>query len=629
MDVTSLRIIIGDDEPAHAEVIRRAFEAAGIAVEIETAGTLAAYHAAVAARPPDIALVDLNLPEGGAVAVLIAPPEAGTHPVLVMTSTGNEQTAVEVMKAGALDLVVKSPGAFAAMPRIVARALREWRLHQERKRADEALRESEELYRRLFEHASLGIFQSTPEGKAISVNPAFARMFGYDSPEDAIRSIEDVAAGLFVDPDRRVEIIRLMAEQPDLKVFENLYRRKDGSSFVGSLNTMPIRDSDGRLVRIEGIIEDITERRCAEEQLIALSNYHRSLLEVSLDPLVTIDHAGQIADVNAATEQVTGYVRQELIGTNFSSYFTEPEQAEAGYRRAFDEGSVRDYPLEIRHRAGHITAVLYNAAVYRDERGQIRGVFAAARDITERKRAEQRAFELALERERTALLTKFIQDASHEFRTPLTVMQLNLYLLERLEDPAKRPGLLAQIREQVAGIARLVDLLTERAWLDSDVPFTLRPADLNGLIAAAAGELQGAAAANDLTLHLALTPDLPPVLADGNQLDMALHELLDNALRFTPAHGSVTVCSAGDADGVTVEVQDTGPGIPPDVLPHIFERFYRQDVAHTTSGFGLGLPIARAIVNRHGGHLDVESQPGAGSMFRIRLPRPGSTEAGS
>jgi PAS domain S-box-containing protein len=119
------------------------------------------------------------------------------------------------------------------------------------------------------------------------------------------------------------------------------------------------------------------------------SAYNRSLIEASLDPLVTIGPDGKITDVNAATETVTGHSRVELIGTDFSDYFTEPEKARAGYQQAFHEGFMRDYALELRHRDGGITAVLYNASLYRDESGKAMGVFAAARDITERKRAEQ------------------------------------------------------------------------------------------------------------------------------------------------------------------------------------------------------------------------------------------------
>ena len=135
------------------------------------------------------------------------------------------------------------------------------------------------------------------------------------------------------------------------------------------------------------------KRRAAEaeagRQAARLASlYNRSLLEASLDPLVTIGPDGKITDVNAATETVTGHTREELIGTDFSDYFTEPEKAQAGYQQVFRDGFVRDYALELHHRDGHITSVLYNASVYRDDSGTVRGVFAAARDITERQRAE-------------------------------------------------------------------------------------------------------------------------------------------------------------------------------------------------------------------------------------------------
>jgi diguanylate cyclase (GGDEF)-like protein/PAS domain S-box-containing protein len=136
------------------------------------------------------------------------------------------------------------------------------------------------------------------------------------------------------------------------------------------------------------VFTDVTERKEAEKQLRTAWLHARSLLEASLDPLVTISPDGKITDVNEATEQVTGVPRERLIGTDFSGYFTQPDDADAGYRQAFDQGSVRNYPLAIRHTSGAITDVLYSATVYRDESGEVAGVFAAARDVTERKRAE-------------------------------------------------------------------------------------------------------------------------------------------------------------------------------------------------------------------------------------------------
>jgi PAS domain S-box-containing protein len=135
---------------------------------------------------------------------------------------------------------------------------------------------------------------------------------------------------------------------------------------------------------------DVTERKKAEEALRLADVYNRSLLEASLDPLMTIDAGGKITDINFATEKVTGRSREELIGTDFSHYFTEPDKARAGYQQAFREGLVRDYPLEIRHKDGVVTPVLYNASVYRNDIGEVVGVFAAARDITSIREAEGR-----------------------------------------------------------------------------------------------------------------------------------------------------------------------------------------------------------------------------------------------
>ncbi|WP_440945287.1 PAS domain S-box protein [Methanosarcina sp. T3] len=154
-------------------------------------------------------------------------------------------------------------------------------------------------------------------------------------------------------------------------------------------NARPLLDEQGNPRGSVSAFVDITGRKKAEEAIRLSNSYNRSLIEASLDPLVTIGRDGKITDVNGATELITGYHRKELIGTDFSDYFTEPEKARAGYQQVFTHGEVRDYPLEIQHKDGFITPVLYNASVYEDENGEVIGVFAAARDITERKKAEK------------------------------------------------------------------------------------------------------------------------------------------------------------------------------------------------------------------------------------------------
>ncbi|HLJ76640.1 MAG TPA: PAS domain S-box protein, partial [Acidobacteriaceae bacterium] len=186
-------------------------------------------------------------------------------------------------------------------------------------------------------------------------------------------SLESIMAGLQVSKEWEGEIRQFC---------------RDGSAVVVASRWSLLRNERGNPSAILEINRDITERKQAEEKLRTASRYARSLIEVSLDPLVTISRDGKITDVNAATEKATGISRQNLIGTDFSSYFTNPAQARHGYEQVFAEGEVRDYPLAIRSASGDVTDVLYNASVFRNETGEIEGVFAAARDVTERNRIE-------------------------------------------------------------------------------------------------------------------------------------------------------------------------------------------------------------------------------------------------
>ena len=184
--------------------------------------------------------------------------------------------------------------------------------------------------------------------------------------------------------------------------------RKDGSRFTASVVVTRRDDTLGHPIGFLLMSNDISEAKRAEEQLRSASQYARSLIEASLDPLVTISPEGKITDVNEATIRVTGVEREHLVGTDFSDYFTEPDRAREGYRQVFAQGFVTDYPLTIRHTGGGLTDVLYNASVYKDAAGNVLGVFAAARDVTAQKRAESEvAQQRARELDRLAELERF------------------------------------------------------------------------------------------------------------------------------------------------------------------------------------------------------------------------------
>jgi len=180
----TLNVLLAEDDPADAAAIQRALQTALPDIQVRVAGTLAAYRQAVTDRPPDVTIMDLNLPDGCALEVLTSPAEAGPFPILIMTSYGNEQVAVEALKAGALDYVVKSPEAFFGMPHSVERAMREWNLLQARKQIDETLRKSEENFRRSLDDSPLGVRVVSAAGETIYANKVFLDIYGYSNVEE-------------------------------------------------------------------------------------------------------------------------------------------------------------------------------------------------------------------------------------------------------------------------------------------------------------------------------------------------------------------------------------------------------------------------------------------------------------
>jgi PAS domain S-box-containing protein len=221
----------------------------------------------------------------------------------------------------------------------------------------------------------------SPEGKITDVNEATIKVTGMAKG----KLIGTDFSNYFTEPDKAREGYRQVFEKGFVTDYPLTIRHEDGRLTDVLYNASVYRDVNGRVLGVFAAARDVTAQR-------QTAQYARSLIEASLDPLVTISPEGKITDVNEATVKVTGMTKDELIGTDFSNYFTEPEKAREGYRQVFDKGFVTDYPLTIRHKNGNLVDVLYNASVYRDVRGNVMGVFAAARDVTESKRV-MREFE--------------------------------------------------------------------------------------------------------------------------------------------------------------------------------------------------------------------------------------------
>jgi PAS domain S-box-containing protein len=267
---------------------------------------------------------------------------------------------------------------------------------------------------------------------------------------------------------------------------------------------------------------DITARKHAEKALKYANVYDRNLIEASLDPLVTIDLEGRISDVNTATERITGYPREMLIGDDFSNYFTDPEKAGEGYQRVFKEGFVRDYELEMLHRDGHMTPVLYNASVYRDEKGEMAGVFAAARDITEQRRLEDKLRQ-AHKMEAIGTLAGGI---AHDFNNILAA--IIGFTEMAIEDVADRSDVQKSLRNVLKSAIRARELVKQILVFSRKTEHERNPLSLSPIIKETI-QLLRASIPTMIDIKVSLTATSDMVLASPVEIQQIIMNLATNA----------------------------------------------------------------------------------------------------
>jgi PAS domain S-box-containing protein len=374
---------------------------------------------------------------------------------------------------------------------------------------------------------------------------------------------------------------------------------------------VPILDAKGEIEFFTFSLNDVTERVKAVEAVRAASVYARGLLEAGLDPLVTISHGGRITDVNAATEQVTGVRRERLIGSDFCDYFTEPDKARASYRKVLAEGSVRDYPLTIRHASGRTTDVLYNATVYRDEAGAVLGVFAAARDVTERRQAEER---LADYREKLRSMASEVSLAEERQRREIAT-QLHDRIGQELAMTKMR---LAALRAAVAGhpefagaVAEIYKLVEDTIRDTRSLTFEITSPILYelGLEAALGWLAEEAEKRHGLSVRFE-SDQAPKPLSDDLRvvLFQAVRELLLNVAKHARAKQVEVRMRAGRKD-LRITVEDDGVGFDP---ADVQRRLIR--------GGGFGLFSIRERLEYLGGAFEMKSAPGSGTAVTLVAP---------
>lgn len=491
------------------------------------------------------------------------------------------------------------------------------------KEMQQRLYQSENLYRTLISASPDAITVTDRQGTITFISDKTREVYGLDANGDAVgKKVMD-----FIDQEDQIRAVANMLDAMAGKNHpNNQYRllRKDGSPFYGEINSAPMLDDAGRPTGLVSITRDVTERRMMEVALQRSEERYRQVVENSPNPIFAINRTGQIQTWNPASADLLGYGADEICETTYTRLLANPteiELVEKMVQKVFAGNAMRDVELTFHCRDGN--TFLLDSRLYPlyDHDGRVNACVFDNTDVTARKQAEKHRFELALERERTRLLSQFIQDVSHEFRTLLSIIGTDIYLLQKANSEDRRQRYADSLQRQTANILTLVEALSTMAKLDNQVPFRRHPVEINTVIHDLLVTTQSQLEQANLALDLHLASPLPRLTGDNEWLSIALGNILNNAIRYNLPGGRISIHSQRDHNSLVITIQDTGIGMNQETeLPNIFKRFYRVDQAHSTRGFGLGLPIAQKIIERHHGHILVESAPGKGSTFRILLP---------
>jgi PAS domain S-box-containing protein len=469
----------------------------------------------------------------------------------------------------------------------------------------------------LIENAPDPVFVSDLHGTILQANDAVFKLLGFRPAELVEQSLSRI-----IPPDETREFLAALREVVEKGVTRNARlhpRSASGEIIPTTLNASALRDTAGVVIGVIGILRDMRE-------LDKARRYAESLIKDAPDPVFVTDLQGKILQTNDAVSELLGFREDEVVEQSVSRFIGTQEAHEfvAALREIVERGVTRNVRLNPRSASGDVIPTMLNASALRDSEGSVTGAIGILRDM----RAYERVVR-ALEESRRELQAadhakdRFLAMVSHELRTPLTAMLGWARMLRSgILDQASAVRALEVIERNTTLLAQLIeDLLDLSRIVAGKLHLELRPVDPVGIVQAAIEAVRAVADAKQIALTVVLDSSAPPVVGDSKRLQQVVWNLLSNAIKFTPQHGVVEL-SLEQADGmVRIIVRDTGPGISPDLLPHLFEPFHQGDHARGLGGLGLGLAIVLQIVGLHGGSVRAYSGgERQGATLIVELP---------
>jgi len=475
------------------------------------------------------------------------------------------------------------------------------------------LEQSEQRFKVITESAPVAIgVVSRPEGTILFTNGVFRTLFGYATDELTGRKAPD----LYEDATDRERLLTVLREEGSVKDFEVRLKRKDGTTFWGLASASPM-SYDGHSANLHAFI-DITERKRAEDSLAETRDYLEKLINYANAPIIVWSPDTRISRFNGAFEELAGYRADEVMGRRLELLFPE-ESKESSLReieRTARGGHWETIEIPILRKDGTTRIALWNSANIYDKDGRtVISTIAQGQDITDRKKAEQalqKARERNSQQEKLAAIGRLAGGVAHELRNPLAAMKNAAYYLNMTVDRSD-PMVVETLAVIDREIARSDSVISSMLGLARPAQPSRREVDVGEIVRAV---LEHQPVPPGVSLETRLDGTLPRVTADPAQLSIALGNIVRNGYEAIPGEGRLSVSSSVEGGWVVVEVADSGTGMSPEVLGRLFEPLFTTK----PGGTGLGLSVAKMLVEGSGGRIEVRSEPGRGSVFTVRLP---------
>jgi PAS domain S-box-containing protein len=508
-----------------------------------------------------------------------------------------------------------------------------------------ALHESEENYRSIFDNATEGIFQTTPEGRFLSVNPANVKMLGFDSPQQMLDTVNDISVQLYANPADREALIKELEDKGRIEGFKTELLRADGTKLFGSINAHAVRNDDGEIIYYEGTCQDITLKKLAEEEREAAWSMLQAAINESPVGIVIADAPnGAIRLANPQALKIRGAQEEGLVNIEFGQhsdrwqvYHSDGSVCppdELPLTRAIKEGkSIVNQEMIIRNQSGEDHWVLANAAPIRNKAGEITSGIVVFQDVTDLKMAEEAKSRLESQlrqAQKMEAVGTLAGGIAHDFNNILGAI-MGYGELAQLAEASNQDG--SRYLEQIVKAAeRARGLVQQMLTFSRRSETELNPVDINELVVNSVRLLEHAIP-KMIDIQTGLTDEQAMVRADATQIEQVLVNLANNAADAMPDGGRLVFetkavvldedyvenhLEIAPGDYVLLSVTDTGHGMDDKTQEKIFDPFFTTK--EIGKGTGLGLSSVFGIVKEHGGHISCYSEPGFGTTFKIYLP---------